>query len=85
MIETCPTGNTSRAHRDRIQVMESLYFKLETYEVYGLMWFIELALWKARIESSHDEKRSHCRVTCGASFIIPKVASYLLPEKVSAM
>ena len=83
MIEECPTGNTSRAHRERIEVMIDLHWKLGVYEVYGDMWLLELALWKARLESSAGmgDLRSQCRVTCGAPIIVPKVTSFLLPLK----
>ena len=84
LIEDCPVGNTSRAHKERMNVVESLHWRLEAYEIYGVMWLLELALWKARMESGggqDGESRTQCRVTCGIPVVVPKVAAFLLNPK----
>mmetsp|Transcript_18991 Transcript_18991/g.40047 ORF Transcript_18991/g.40047 Transcript_18991/m.40047 type:complete len:488 (+) Transcript_18991:136-1599(+) len=91
MVGNCPRGSSSRAHKERIKVLDSLHRKVDVYEVYELMWLLELALWKAKMESSvssvSDQDvcyRSKCRVMCGAPIIVPKVVAFLLPEVIKA-
>ncbi|EJK73994.1 hypothetical protein THAOC_04355 [Thalassiosira oceanica] len=84
MINTCPVGSTERHRKQRIELMTTVLDKLKVYEVYGLMWVLELALWKSKLEyegltESQDRGvRAECRFTCGATFIMPKVISYLI-------
>ena len=84
MINTCPVGSTERHRKQRIELMTDVLEKLKAYEVYGLMWVLELALWKSKLEceelteSQDIGARAECRFTCGAAFIMPKVISYLL-------
>lgn len=87
MIQSCPTGSSGRCHRKRIEVMEAVHWKLKVYEVYGMAWLLELAAWKARMEScatgtNHGESRPECRFTCGAPIIVHKVVAFLLPQKI---
>ena len=81
LLENCPTGISGRHLNERIKVMNTLHHKLGVYEVYGLMIMLELALWKARIETYDSEHvgdwRHHCRITSGAALIVPEVVSYL--------
>ena len=87
LLENCPTGNSGRHLNERIKVMNTVYHKLGVYEVYGLMTMLELALWKARLDTFNDTERveedwrHHCRITSGAALIVPEVVAYLLPQK----
>ena len=87
LLENCPTGNSGKHLNERIKVMNTVYHKLGVYEVYGLMTMLELALWKARLDTFNDTERveedwkHHCRITSGAALIVPEVVAYLLPQK----
>ena len=59
-----------------------IHRKLLTYEhkyhqLKDVAFFLELALWKSKIE----ESRKQCRINCGVDVIIPNVLPYLIADE----
>ena len=82
LIRACPTGGSERHLQKRVDVSNAILRKLLYFETMEKMWILELALWKAKIESDQNcestKYRSHCQFTCGADVVIPNVMGHIL-------
>ena len=67
----------------RVGIIQS---KLTYCELKDKTSFLELALWKAKIEetgkSSGEGKKKACRVKCGVDVVLPEVVPYVVDDDV---